>query len=336
MHMVDALLSPAVGGVMCAASLAADMYAVKAINKEELSEKKIPIMGVMGAFVFAAQMINFTIPMTGASGHIIGAILLAAVVGELPALLVTTAVIVIQCLFFADGGLLALGCNIINMGVVPCLIVFPYIFKPIVMKGMTLKRISVASILSSVIAVSLGAFCVVLETTISGISELPFSTFLLLMQPIHLVIGIVEGVVTASILCFVYRMRPEVMDTAIERAPLQSGIKIKSLLIVLIVITLLTGGLLSVIASSNPDGLEWSIEKTASGEAVETNYPFIEGTQKIQQSISPMPDYDSQTVNDASGPSVAAIIGGSLTFIVACLCPLIVSFFKKRKRLEVE
>ncbi|NCB06326.1 MAG: cobalamin biosynthesis protein CbiM, partial [Clostridia bacterium] len=99
MHMADALLSPVVGGAMSAVSAGAIGYAVHKIKKEELSEKKLPVMAVMGAFVFAAQMINFTIPGTGSSGHIGGGVLLAAMLGGFPALLTEAAVLIIQCLF---------------------------------------------------------------------------------------------------------------------------------------------------------------------------------------------------------------------------------------------
>lgn len=135
MHMADALLSPAVGGTMAAVSAAAIGLSVKKISGDRLDEKKIPMMGVMGAFVFAAQMINFTIPGTGSSGHIGGGILLAAVLGPYPALLTITAVLIIQCLLFADGGLLALGCNIFNMGVCACLIGWPLIYRTILRRG---------------------------------------------------------------------------------------------------------------------------------------------------------------------------------------------------------
>ena len=102
MHMADALLSPTVGGVMYAASAVAVVYSASKVKKDELGEKKLPIMAVAGAFVFAGQMINFTIPATGSSGHIGGGILLAAMLGGAPALLAITAVLIIQCLFFAD------------------------------------------------------------------------------------------------------------------------------------------------------------------------------------------------------------------------------------------
>ena len=121
MHMADALLSPAVGGAMTVVSAAAIGYAVKKISRDGLDEKKIPLMGVMGAFVFAGQMINFTIPGTGSSGHIGGGVLLAALLGPYPALIALASVLLIQCLLFADGGLLAYGCNVFNMGVCACL-----------------------------------------------------------------------------------------------------------------------------------------------------------------------------------------------------------------------
>jgi len=233
MHMANTLLSPAVAVAMGAVSVAANAYAVKKITKDELC-KNIPIIGLASALVFAAQMANFTIPGTGSSGHIMGGILLAAMIGCFPALLSISAILVIQCLFFADGGSLALGCNIFNMGVIPCLIVYPLVFEPLVK-----KNIMVASIAAAVVSLQLGAFGVVLETQLSGITELPFLTFMSFMQPIHLAIGFAEGLVTAAFLCAAYR-KPTVATVAAVFACC----------------------VLSMFASSYPDGLEWAIEKT--------------------------------------------------------------------------
>ena len=160
MHMSDALLSPAVGGAMYAVSAVSIAYAVQKVKKDDLGEKNLPMMAVAGAFTFAAQMINFTIPGMGSSGHIGGGILLAGLLGGTPAVVTLTAVLLIQCLFFADGGLLALGANIFNMGVIPCLFVCPLIFRPILRKGVTHKRIMIASVVSCVVGLQLGAFCV--------------------------------------------------------------------------------------------------------------------------------------------------------------------------------
>ena len=115
MHMADALISPAGGGAMWAAGGAVVVYSARKV-RSELDESKIPLMGVAGAFVFAAQMLNFAIPGTGSSGHLGGALLLAILLGPEAAFLVMASILAVQALFFADGGLLALGCNMINMG----------------------------------------------------------------------------------------------------------------------------------------------------------------------------------------------------------------------------
>jgi len=244
MHMSDSLLSPAIGATMCALSFAANVYSVKKIKEEGFCAEKIPLIGATGAFVFAAQMLNFTIPATGSSGHIIGGILLAATIGNFSALLAISAVLAVQCLFFADGGFLALGCNIFNMGLIPCLLIYPLVFKPLVKNGITLKSITLASIASAIASLQVGAFCVVLETQLSGVTALPFSTFLSLMQPIHFAIGIAEGIITAAILCFVHLYQP-------RRAVATFAIA-----------AVFAGCILSPFASQYPDGLEWSIEKT--------------------------------------------------------------------------
>jgi cobalt/nickel transport system permease protein len=335
MHMADALLSPAVGGVMCAASAAAIVYSATKVKKDELSEKKLPIMAITGAFVFAAQMINFTIPGTGSSGHIGGGILLCAMLGGYPALLSLAAVLVIQCLFFADGGLLALGCNIFNMGVIPCLLVYPLIFKPIVKKGFTYKRITIATIVSVVVGLQLGAFGVVLETLTSGITELPFSTFVVLMQPIHLAIGFVEGVVMAAILCFVYKMRPEILESSIAGTSIKSGVPVKKVVIAMAVVTLLVGGLLSWFASANPDGLEWAMERTAGTTELESSGSVHEGAAAAQKATAFMPDYSFTTAGEegsSAGTTVAGIVGGVMTFALAGVTGLLISIAKKNKK----
>ncbi|MBI5657902.1 MAG: energy-coupling factor ABC transporter permease, partial [Geobacter sp.] len=215
MHMADALISPAVGGVMWATTAGTIAYCSNKV-RTELDDKKVPLMGVLGAFLFAAQMINFTIPGTGSSGHLGGGLLLAVLLGPHAAFLTIASVLVVQALFFADGGLLALGCNIFNLGVFPAFIAYPLIYRPIVGSSPNQGRITAGALAAAVIGLQLGAFGVVLETVVSGISALPFSTFVMLMQPIHLAIGIVEGLVTASVVSFVFKDRPEILASALE------------------------------------------------------------------------------------------------------------------------
>jgi len=306
--MADALVSPAVGLAMGLVSVAAVGVSVAKVNKDELSEKKIPVMGIAGAMVFAGQMVNFTIPATGSSGHIGGGILLAGLLGGAPAFLSMAAVLIIQCLFFADGGLLALGCNIFNMGVIPCLIIYPLVFKPLLAGGTGYRRLSVASVASVVIALELGAFSVVLETLLSGITALPFGAFAALMLPIHLAIGLVEGIVTSAVLCFVYRMRPELIDAYGSRGNLAT-VSIKKAAIVLAALTAFTGGVLSLFASKDPDGLEWAIGKVTGG---------LHGMGESQYT------------------SFSGIIGAAVTFALAGAVGLVISKVKKRKRAKTD
>ena len=121
-------------------------------------------MGVLGAFIFAAQMINFTIPATGSSGHLAGGMILAILLGPYAAFLTIASVITVQALFFADGGLLALGCNIINMGGFACFIAYPLIYKKIAGARPTKGRILLGALVASILALQMGAFGVVLET----------------------------------------------------------------------------------------------------------------------------------------------------------------------------
>ena len=127
-------------------------------------------------------------------------------------------------------------------------------------KAATRVKITLASVLGCIITLQLGAFSVVLETSLSGITELPFGTFTGIMQPIHLAIGLIEGLVTAAVLVFVYEARPELlMDVDTSDAAVQSKCSVKTTMIILAVVVAIVGGGLSLAASSNPDGLEWSM-----------------------------------------------------------------------------
>lgn len=347
MHMADALVSPAVGGAMWAATAGVAAYSIKKIQSD-MDEKKIPLMGVTAAFVFAAQMINFTIPGTGSSGHIGGGLLLAILLGPYAGFLAMAAILSIQALFFADGGLLALGCNIFNLGFFTCFVAYPLIYKPIIAKGYTPKRIFGASMIATVIGLQLGSFAVVLDTLFSGKTELPFGTFVLLMQPIHLAIGVVEGLIVAAVVSFIWKERPEILEKAALGEAL-GGFSIRKVLTVLAVAAIVTGGVLSWFASANPDGLEWSMFKTAGVEELEAPNGIHQSLSEIQGKISFLPDYDFKVSEDekaasteeiegeaswpavSGGTSVAGIVGGGLTLAFAALIGFAVSLFKKKK-----
>jgi cobalt/nickel transport system permease protein len=342
--MADALLSPAVGATMWAGSVATIGYSSRKL-KDNIDNKTIPLMGVMGAFIFAAMMINFTIPGTGSSGHIAGGILLTVMLGPYAAFLVLSSVLMVQALFFADGGLLALGCNIWNMGFYPCFLGYPLIYKPIAGNGTSARRISIAAIVSVVIALQLGAFSVVLETLSSGKSELPFGTFVLLMQPIHLAIGFVEGIITAGIISYVKKVRPEIIESSNFLRPLDAGISLKNIMVTFVILAVVTGGAISWFASTHPDGLEWSIKKvTGKTELAEQTNGVASLFKDIQEKTAFLPGYnfkpsakEESTANEASawpgieaGTSVAGIVGGAIVLMFILLIGFGIRLFKKQ------
>jgi cobalt/nickel transport system permease protein len=333
MHMADALLSPAVGATFWAGTLAAIGYASKKL-KENIDDKMIPLMGVMGAFIFASQMINVTIPGTGSSGHLGGGMILTIILGPSAAFLAIASVLTVQGLFFADGGLLALGCNIWNMGIYPCFIVYPLLYKPLVGDSKSPARILAVSILSTVIALQMGAFSVVLETMLSGKSELPFGTFVLLMQPIHCAIGIVEGFITAGVINYVRSTRPEILESIAASRPLNPAVPVKKVIIAFVLFAVVTGGALSWFASTHPDGLEWSIEKiTGKTELAEQEQGIAPVLKNTQKKTAILPDYNFKPDADATkqhedapawpgieaGTSVAGIVGAIIVLGVILL-----------------
>ncbi|KGK91880.1 cobalamin biosynthesis protein CbiM [Desulfosporosinus sp. HMP52] len=345
MHMADALISPVVGGAMWAATAGVAAYSIKKVQTE-MDEKKIPLMGVMGAFIFASQMINFTIPATGSSGHIGGGLILAILLGPYAGFLTIASVLAIQALFFADGGLLAYGCNVFNMGFFSCFIAYPLIYKVLMKKEYSTKRIFLASVLTAVIGLQLGAFGVVLETLFSGKTELPFGTFVLLMQPIHLAIGVVEGLVTAAIATYIWNARPEIMEKASSGETI-GNISIKKVVAGLVAAAVVTGAGLSWFASSNPDGLEWAMIKTAGTAELEATGGLHQQLSDLQSKTAFLPDYSFQANEDQpeqstgegeeawpavdGGTSTSGLVGGSLTLILAALVGGGISLMKRRK-----
>lgn len=330
MHMADALISVAVGGTMDVVTLGAMSYSVKKV-KNDFDEKKLPLMGVMGAFVFAGQMINFTIPGTGSSGHIGGAILLATLLGPYPAFLTMAAVLLIQALLFADGGLLAYGCNVFNMGFYACFLAFPLIVRPILKRGLTKRNITIASILGAVLSLQLGAFSVVLETKLSGITALPFSTFVWFMQPIHLAIGLVEGILTALVLCFVHDLRPEILNSTINSEKMSKTSSLKKVLLIGGIATLLIGSGLSLAASSHPDGLEWSIEKVTGDTELEADGTTYETAENVQEKTALLPDYSwKENGEDKKGTMFSGAAGSLITLGVCVFAGYVIMRVKRR------
>lgn len=335
---------------MWAASAGAIAYCSGRVRREG-DDSRIPLMGVLGAFIFAAQMVNFTIPVTGSSGHLGGGLILTILLGPYAAFLTIASVLMVQALFFADGGLLALGCNIFNLGFFPAFIAYPFIYKKIIGSRPTAVKISLASMLAAIAGLQMGAFGVVLETVSSGISSLPFVTFVSMMQPIHLAIGVVEGLVTASVVSFVYKARPEILRSAVEARPI-GDYPVRNIICSFFLAALLTGGFVSWFASIKPDGLEWSITKITGQEELKRPEHGLHGMlAALQERIAFLPDYsfrkpleakkeESKPENETSssekkveepknsvGTSVAGLVGGMITLGV----PFLIGFALKRR-----
>lgn len=316
MHMSDALVAPAtaaVAGAMAAALLA---VAVRRTGRDSMSADRrdgrgmhlVPLMGVMGAFVFAAQMINFAIPGTGSSGHIVGGVLLAAVVGAWPAFVALSSVVILQCLLFADGGLMALGCNILNMAALSCLVAYPLIYRPLAKGNSSRGRIVAASLAASVASLELGAAAVVVETSLSSVSVLPMGDFLMFMLPIHLAIGIGEGLATAAVIDTLHRYDPSLL---IDSQPANRSDKrgYRRAIIATAVAALVVAASFSWLASSKPDGLEWSVERVGGNTDIEPvgDATIYEAVADVQSATALMPDYDT---------SLAGVVGCAVILLV--------------------
>ncbi len=345
MHMADALLAPAVAATMYVASGAAAGVSIHKLRKDD-EPQKLPTMAVTAALVFAGQMINYTIPGTGSSGHMCGGMLLSALLGPQAGFLSMIVILAVQCLFFADGGLMALGANIWNMAFYGCFVGYYLIWRPIMgsgwfggeTKAAQRLRIIAASIIGCVVTLQLGAFSVVLETTLSGITELPFGAFVALMQPIHLAIGLMEGVVTAAVLVFVYESRPVLLRDV--KAAEGTGRSLKTTLAILAVVVVVVGGGLSLVASSNPDGLEWALfgneEAQVENMGLDEEHFGVESktadkAASIQDKTSFLPDYAFPESDSPAGTTVSGLVGSAIVAGLAVLIALIGGFFRRKK-----
>ncbi len=264
MHLGNSIICPVTGIPMIIAMGSVLYYSFKKA-KQDFKKENIPYIAALSAFVFALQMINFSIPETGSSGHVIGAVLLSALLGRYCAFISMCAILFVQSVFFFDGGLSAIGCNIFNMGFLACFVVYSFIYKPLADKN----KIITASILASVIALQLGSLAVVLEGAVSGFLSGNIMNFLSLMQAIHLPIGIIEGLFTAAVVLFALKYQARKKLTYIFGGA-----------------SLILAGIISQFASSKPDGLEWALLNVSSSITEQTQGYIYTISQMLQSKIS--------------------------------------------------
>ena len=301
MHLGNSIICPVTGIPMLVAAGAMVVWAFKKAKKDFTKDSILPAVALT-SFVFALQMINFSIPTTGSSGHIVGAILLAALLGPYTGFLAICGILLVQALFFADGGLMALGCNIFNMGILACFAAYPLIYKPLADR----KRPVTGAILASIAALQLGSIAVVIESFISG-STSNFAMFASLMQSIHFAIGIIEGIFTAAVIVIANK-------TAISK---KFSYCISGLALIL-------AGFISQYASTKPDGLEWSL--------LNMSESFVEQTQGYFYNLSEI--IQAKTAILSQIPAIPANILGLLAVAAVMYAACIILTNKKSEAYE--
>ena len=207
MHIPDGFVSAPVAATGLVVTAGFVVYAVKATNKE-IGEKQVPLMGVLAAFVFAAQMLNFPIA-GGTSGHLIGAALAAILLGPWAGVLIMTCVLAVQSLIFQDGGLFAMGANIFNMGIVACFASYCVYRVTVSLFGGRRQSILLGGGLAAWVSVEMAALFTSFELAISG--TVPLNVALPAMMGVHALIGIGEGLITAAVLGLVVATRADLL-----------------------------------------------------------------------------------------------------------------------------
>ena len=296
MHIPDNFLSIAVSLICWAITAVTLGIAISRTNKS-LGEKQVPLMGVMAAFIFAAQMINFPV-LGGTSGHLLGGVLAAITLGPWAGMLVMTAVIAVQGLLFQDGGLIVMGANILNMGILTCAVGYG-LYRSVLGSNRTVKLavIGVAAWLS----VMAGALSTALQIWLSGNAEVQIIVPAMLF--VHAFIGLGEALITVAAIVFILRSRPDLLGEGSESAQGSKGWILTGVLITLAVV------LLSPFASASPDGLE----------RVAEDLGFINIAQSAPYEV--IPDY---TIPFLGATPISTIVAGAIGVIVVLAIGFIV------------
>jgi len=243
LHIPDGFLSVTIAVVSWLITIVLLGIAVRR-SRGELGERQIPLMGVMAAFIFAAQMINFPVA-GGTSGHLLGGALVAITLGPWAAMLVMTSVIGVQALLFQDGGLLVMGANILNMGLLTALIGYG-LYRGVAGRSRSARLITTG--VAAWLSVMAAALLACTQLWLSGTS--PAGVVFPAMLGVHALIGLGEALISVAAVAFITQTRPDLMEAEKVRARGGYGWVIGGLVIALIVVVL------SPLASASPDGLE--------------------------------------------------------------------------------
>jgi len=304
MHAPDGLLNAAASAGAGAVSLGAIAAALKQ-SKRELGEKAVPLAGITAAFVFAAQMFNFPVA-AGASGHLMGGALAAVLLGPSAGAVVVTVVVTVQALAFADGGLTALGVNVLNMAVVPAYGGYAAfrLFRRRLPRST--GGVVAAAGLAAWSSVVLAAAAFSLEWLFGATAPVAFDTVFGAMVGAHALIGVGEGLISAVALSAVMASRPDLVrgasDLTREEISDRRPVKMRTFVIGALIASVTVAGVVSQLSSDAPDGLEKTAAET--GMAADAEEHALSG--------SPFAEYATEGIDDKRTSLAAAGVAGAL------------------------
>lgn len=291
LHIPDGFLSPVVAIIGWVLMMAAVAVALRQ-TRGQLGERQIPLMGVLAAFIFAAQAINFPVA-GGTSGHLLGGALAAIILGPWAAVLIMTCVVAIQALLFQDGGLLVLGFNVVNMGILTAFTghLAYQLMRRLLGEGR--NALLVAGAVGAWLSVMVGAGATAIQLALSGTS--PLGVALPAMAGVHALIGLGEALITVGALTFIYTARRDLLNIG-ETAPGRASANWVGVGLALSLVV----AAFSFAADSNPDGLERVAEDTG----------FLD--RALDPVYNLFPDYTLPFINDPLISGVLAVVLGTL------------------------
>ncbi len=301
MHIPDGFLDGKTVVVSAVVATTGLGLAIRQLQRR-FSTRRVPLIGLTAAFIFAAQMLNFPVA-GGTSGHLIGATLAAVVLGPSAAVLVMSCVLILQCLMFADGGITALGANIVNMALVAPLVgyaVYRLVHRAL---GSTLRALLTGVAFASWCSTVAASAACAAELSTSGTAR--WDVVFTAMTGIHAIIGLGEGLITTLVIVTVAHLRPELLEGSTEppAIPAASWIVAYGLIFAAALVLFV-----APFASSWPDGLEKVAETLGFADAA------------AQQAVltSPVPDYQVPGIGSSFISTVmAGLIGTALVFVLS-------------------
>lgn len=327
MHVPDGFIdapTSAVTGVVAAGALAVSLRGAR----RELDERTAPLAGLVAAFIFAVQMLNFPVA-AGTSGHLLGGALAAILVGPYTAVLCVSVVLLMQGVLFADGGLTALGVNITDMALVTTVVSYAVFRGVLAVLPRKRRSVTVASFVAALVSVPAAAVAFTLIYAIGGTTDVSIGKVATAMVGVHVLIGIGEAVITALTVGAVIAVRPDLVHGArglrqrlqlrvngalvdapaaepATPAPAAARTSRRTLWVTGLVTSLVLAGFVSFYASANPDGLE----KVAHDKGIDKK------EEEHTTADSPLADYGVKDISNArlSG-GLAGVIGVGVTVV---------------------